>query len=143
MLDHKDVTIDGKQYRVGRFSARTGSWILFQLLNKALPALVGSQLEFGAKLGSGVQMSEADFLNIQDHCLMVCGRYRESGVAEPIMKAQGVFALKDVEYDIVACMGLTVNALAFNFSDFFGGSGSKLGELMKAVPGFGSSPQSE
>jgi hypothetical protein len=142
MLEHTDVTIDGQRYRIGRFSARTGSWILFQLLNKALPALVGSQLEFGGKLGGGVQMSEADFLNLQDHCLMVCGRYRESGVAEPIMKSPGVFALKDVEYDILACMGLTVHALAHNFSDFFAGNGSKLGELMKAMPGFGSSPPS-
>ena len=119
MQDHKDVEIDGKRYRVGRFTARTGSWMITQLLTKVMPSLVGGRLSMLKLPASGASMTEDDFIGIQNHCLRVCGIYNAeaTNVFVPIMKGETL--LKDLEYDLGTVLALTVHTLEFNFRDFF------------------------
>src|ERR1700746_985624 len=95
----KDVTIGEHKYRIGRFTARVGSWLL-------------------AQSAKGSNMSEQEFANVQDHCLAVCSRYEPtSGVPMPVM-AKGVFTIKELEYDMATVTKLQGQAMSFNFDSF-------------------------
>lgn len=133
----KDVVIGDHKYRVGRFKAQVGSWILIQLLTKMLPSLVSGQM--GDSLSGlptgGPSMSEADFTAIQNHCLAACFRY-EGDVAMPVVAGAGVFAIREMEYDLGAVIALTVHALEFNFSSFFAEDGLKALASLSALSAF-------
>lgn len=132
-----DVEINGTKYQVGRFKARHGSWILAQILTKMLPAVIEQALakEAGAKLASNrTALSEEEFENIQGHALAVCRRY-ENGVPMPIFVLPNTWAIKDLEYDLMTVMALTVHAIVFNIAPFFGGDG--LSQLLGLLPSLG------
>jgi hypothetical protein len=134
----QDVEIAGTRYQVGRFKARDGSWILAQVLTKMLPAVIERALvkEAGAKLASNRSLlSEEEFASIQGHALAVCRRY-ENGVPMPVfVLPNNTFAIKELEYDLIAVMTLTVKALLFNLTPFFEGDG--LSQILSALPGLG------
>jgi hypothetical protein len=95
----KDVTIGEYKYRIGRFTARVGSWVL-------------------AQSSKGSKLTEQEFANLQDHCLAVCSRYETaSNVPMPVM-ANGIFAIKELEYDMATVTKLQGHAMAFSFDDF-------------------------
>ena len=122
---HKDVTVDGDSYQIGRFKARDGSWILAQILTKMMPAILESALakEAGAQLPPRTtSLTEEEFTSIQGHALAVCRRY-ENGVPMPVFLLPNTFVVKEMEYDLVKVMKLTVHALVFNLTSFFEGDG--------------------
>lgn len=135
----KDVEIGGAKYQIGRFRARDGSWILMQILTKMLPSTVEGAFvrESGASLSPGrAHLSEEEFASIQGHALAVCRRY-ENGAPMPILIRPDTWAVKELEYDVIAVMSLTVHALVFNLAPFFEGDG--LSQIMGALPGLGQS----
>ena len=119
---YTDIEISGTRYQIGRMTARTGSWIVTQIVTKMLPFGIEGQLGAGGLPASRAEMTEADFQNIQDHCLAVCRRYETTGATEtpmPITVRPGVFAIKDLEYGLPTVLALTVQALVYNLSPFF------------------------
>lgn len=125
---YKDVEIGGVKYQIGRMTARTGSWIAAQIISKVLPSVIESQMPLEGLPSSRSEMSEIEFQNIQDHCLNVCKKYELIGSTEaavPVMARFGVFAVKDLEYDLLTVLALTIHALLFNISPFFEGDGLK------------------
>ncbi len=137
MQTSTDVVIGGTTYQVGRFKARDGSWILAQVLTKMLPAVIEQALAKGAgtALASNRSMlSEDEFANIQSHALAVCRRV-ENGVPMPVFVAPNTWAVKELEYDLLTVMALTVHALVFNITPFFAGDG--LSQLLGLLPGLG------
>jgi hypothetical protein len=98
---YKDIDIGDHRYRIGRLSARTGSWILSLALKEAQG-----------------QLSESEYANIQQHLLSVCSRFKDEHPM-PILKKEGTFAVKDLEYDLDMVLRLQVEAKGFNFADFF------------------------
>ena len=134
-----DIEIRGTRYQIGRLTARTGSWIVTQIVTKMLPFGIEGQLGTGGLPASRAEMTEADFQNIQDHCLAVCRRYEMTGSTEtpmPITVRPGVFAVRELEYDLPTVLALTVQALVFNLSPFF--SGDALQPILQAVTGLSS-----
>ena len=132
----KDVEIAGTKYQVGQFKARDGSWILAQILTKMLPAVIESAFKT-ANLATGrAAISEEEFASIQGHALAVCRRM-ENGVPMPIFFLPNTWAIKDLEYDLITVMALTVQALVFNISPFFEGDG--LTQILGSIPGLTSS----
>ena len=124
----KDVEISGQRYQIGKMSARSGSWIVVQLITKLMPMGIENQLGIEGLSSGRSEMSEAEFLNIQDHCLDVCRRYEMVAgqeVAMPIMARPGVFAFKELESNLLTILALTVHALLFNVTPFFEGDGLK------------------
>jgi hypothetical protein len=113
------------EYQVGRLTACDGSWILTQLLTKMLPAMFETAL---ARLAGGrlppnrSLITEAEFQNIQSHCLAVCRRM-ENGAPMPVFVPPNTWAIKELEYDLVTVMVLTIQALVFNIQPFFEGGG--------------------
>lgn len=134
MNDSLRVTISGADYEIGRFKACDGSWILAQVLTKMLPAVIESAFarEEGVKLSSNrTVLSEDEFANIQGHALAVCRRV-EKGVPMPIFLRPSTFAIKELEYDLLTVMALTVHALKFNIMPFFAEGG--LSQLLALLP---------
>ena len=127
----KDVEINGVRYQIGRMTAKAGSWVATQIFTKVLPSAIEGQMN---KLGldslpqGRATMTEEEFSNLQDHCLMVCRRYELVGnidTALPIMPRPGFWAIKELEYDLLTVVALTVHALVFNISPFFDGDALK------------------
>jgi hypothetical protein len=135
MPDTKDVEIGGLRYQIGRFRARDGSWVLAQVLTKMMPTMLEAALrkKSSATLPAGrVQIAEDEFANIQAIALSVCRRYNDAGVPMPVFVRPDTFAAPDLEYDVVAVMRLTIEALVFNLSPFFADGG--LSQILQSLP---------
>lgn len=135
----KDVTINGRQFRIGKFSARTGSFVLIKVSSSLAPMF--AKLDFSklkdakspkdvdlgaidipgmiAELGN---ISESDFDYLQGKCLCICTASMPAGFI-PVLNDNGSFGVMDLEEDVVTVMALMVHALIFNLSGFFQGSG--------------------
>jgi hypothetical protein len=131
------VAVNGQDYQIGRFTARQGSWILAQLLTKMLPSMIETALAQSARgqLSSNrAQLSEDEFANLQALCLSVCRRL-ENGVPMPIFVLPSTWAVKELEYDLVTVVALTIHALKHNITPFFQGDG--LSQLTALLPALG------
>ena len=113
---YKDIDIGEHKYRIGRLSARTGSWILSLALKEAQG-----------------QLSESEYANIQQHLLSVCSRFKDEHPM-PILKKDGTFAVKDLEYDLDMVLRLQVEAKGFNFADFFEKRAREVKDAMSLDP---------
>jgi hypothetical protein len=131
------VAVNGQDYQIGRFTARQGSWILTQVLTKMLPSMIDTALakEAGGQLStSRAQLSEQEFDQLQGLCLSVCRRL-ENGVPMPIFVLPNTFAIKELEYDLVTVVALTIHALKHNITPFFQDGG--LSQLTALLPALG------
>lgn len=99
----KDIEIGGHKYRIGRLSAKTGSWIV-SLVMKEMRGI----------------LSEADHGNIHQHLLSVCSRFKGEHPM-PVLKADGSFTADaaDLTHDLETVVQLKKEARDFNFADFF------------------------
>jgi hypothetical protein len=119
---YKDVPIGEHKYRIGRLSARTGSWIL----TLSIKELQGS-------------LSESEYSNIQQHLLSVCSRFVNDHPV-PVLKVDGSFSPKaaDLEYDLDALLKLQKEAKDFNFADFFSARAREIEKAKALDPTSGS-----
>jgi hypothetical protein len=144
----KDVEISGKHYRLGRFTAQDGSFILQQLMAasfkgvdfSALPTPPPDATEpepdttspedkvrrllMGLQLRGGLDYDAHCF--IQRKCLAVCSRLEEhegaAAIAIRISTADGV-VLPDIANDMPLVMRIEMETLVFNLSSFFAAGG--------------------
>jgi hypothetical protein len=133
----KDVVVNGVTYNVGQFKARDGSFILAQLLTKMLPSMLETAFKKeapGALPAGRSALSEDEFAAIQGHALAVCRRV-ENGVPMPIFFLPNTWAVKEIEYDLVTVMALTIQALVFNIVPFFQGDG--MAQILASLPEMG------
>lgn len=117
----------GRTFRIGRLSAYDGMYIGYQLLNNALPPVVGALLagEMGpAAAGGGEPMSKKQFRQLMTDVLSCVGEKLEAnkldGSWTPILAENGTFAVQGLEEDMSLVLALLVQAIKFNFADFFG-----------------------
>ncbi|MGG3884354.1 phage tail assembly chaperone [Brevibacillus panacihumi] len=148
-IKYKDVEINGRKFRVKKFSARVGSFMILKLTTilaplfknvkinvKALNTPDGNPIDdfnlvgFMETLGS---ISEQDFTYIQDACLRVCYELLPAGETQ-VLDNSGNFGVANIEDDTVAVMTLMAHALMFNLSGFFAesGLGSMVGRLISS-----------
>lgn len=113
-IDHKDITIGEHKYRIGRLSARVGSW-LFKLQTKR-------------------DMTEAEHNNVHTHLLSVVARYKE-GIPLPITLPSGEFKpdTKDLEFDLETVEELKNEVTDLNFKDFLVKRLKAIAELQSAA----------
>jgi len=133
----KDVTIGEKKFRIGKFDAQTGSYIVYQLLSNFLPMIAKNGLPnldekadtVLEKITSSLPlMPREQFFQLQKDCLYVCNEIALAGNVEtpiPVVLSDGSFCDKEMECDVVITMALMIHALVFNVSGFFGASGLK------------------
>jgi hypothetical protein len=142
------LTIAGKQrkFRINKFDARTGSYILYTVMSRFLPSIL--QIKSGAEtitdmskvvnpedIVSSITMSDGEFNKLQNAALQVCEEILPAG-ATPVVDASGNFSVIGLEKEAVAVFVLTTQALVFNLSGFFGEDGltSLLSGIQQVTP---------
>lgn len=149
---HKDVTINERKFRIRKFDARTGSFMLFKimgLLNPLVKSLDLNKLKdvkdpskvdlsafnFSSILAEIGNLSESDFNFVQEKCLRVCYEDLPAGMTR-VLNDDGHFGVVGLEEDTMTVLALTVHTIIFNLKGFFGGSllASMLGGLSTTFP---------
>ena len=102
----RDVTINGRDYRVGLVTALVGDWI-------------------SRNLRRGMTMGEDTYAKIQGYLLSTCSIYQEAqatGARVPMKlydNGRWLNPSLDLEYDLDTVNRLCEECLSFNFDDFF------------------------
>jgi hypothetical protein len=138
----KDVTLSGLNFEIGRFLPDVGSYLLGRLIGSAMkagenakaqepapetePAKKPTGEEMVRTLATALLLVGEDFelhRFVQHSCMKVCRKIEatetSARVALPVVNDSGVFFAPAIRDDISLVMRLTVEALVFNFSDFF------------------------
>jgi hypothetical protein len=155
--NHKDVEVNGRNFRVRKFDALTGSFMLIKLTGLLAPLLKNidlkkldlkepntmdeaSDINLDAFDLPGIMsalgnLPEEDFKYIQGKCLRVCHESLSAGLT-PVLNTNGSFAVMGLDEDTMTVMALTVHALVFNVKGFFTGSplASLVGGLLNTSP---------
>lgn len=149
---YKDVEINDRTFRIKKFDARTGSFMIFKITKMLAPIVKNldlaklkdvkeaSDVDLGAFDLSGIMtelgnLSEDDFTYIQDKCLQVCSEVLPAGLT-PVIDKNGFFGASDLEEDTMTVLALTAHAIIFNVHGFFQGS-----PLQKLFPGISNTSQ--
>lgn len=135
-IKHKDVQIGKRNFRIKKFSAKTGSFVLIKVTKILAPLFAGIKLS-NVKSPEDVNVddinitraieqlsdiSEQDFNYLQEQALRVCYEILPGGLAQ-VLNENGMFGVEDMEDDTATVMALMVHALAFNVTSFFQGNG--------------------
>nr|DAP01125.1 MAG TPA: tail assembly chaperone protein [Caudoviricetes sp.] len=135
----KIIEVMGRKFKIGKFDAFTGSYILFQLFEKIVP--MGLEAKIPTAEGKSLQqelpknrmaMDKEEFVKLQRDCLSVISEILPAG-PRPIFNENGSWGLNDIEHNTPLVILLTIHALAFNVGDFFAAGG--LTELQSSLAG--------
>lgn len=132
---YKEVEVDGRKWRIGRFDALTGSYITMLILSQMLPMGLDKQVTDGAVKGRSL-MDKETFFDVQRECLKVVQELKDvGGNVAPVyaMLPDGRWGVEDLETNLTTVLSLTVSALVFNITDFF--QGNTLNNLIESVSG--------
>lgn len=133
----KDVEIGGRKFRIKKFDALTGSYILYVILTQALPMGMGASIPGLADATAGVSltpMSKQKFIEIQMDCLRACSEILPVGdtiAPVPVLMEDGRWGAPGLEDDIVLVISLTIQALGYNAQSFF--DVNALGNLKQTI----------
>lgn len=135
----REVTIGESVYHVGRFSSKTGSWVLMRMM-KAFRDLIKSLEDDGTEgstddgRGETQQFSESllqtllseldadEYERVQKHALSVVtllDYVGEKQFNQPIIRPSGMFAISKLNDDIAAVSTLTSQSIFANLWPFF------------------------
>jgi hypothetical protein len=113
---YKTFEFEGRQFRIGKFDAMTGSYIAYKLMGEMLPMginIKGIHAPEGSKI-----MSKKDFIDLQKDCLTVCAELLPAGPTQ-VIDQNGEFVIEDIENNAKLALALTIQSLVCNVADFF------------------------
>jgi hypothetical protein len=135
--NYKDIELGGRNWRICKFDARTGSYMIFKLLGILSPAFKSldlnkikgqkpedfdfNSLNLTEALSGITNLPEEEFFYIQNKCLKVCFEMLPAGMT-CVLNENGSFGVLEVEDDTMLVLGLMTHALMFNGQSFFPGS---------------------
>lgn len=123
----KDIDIGNRKFRVHKFDALTGSYVIYTVLTQVLPMGLGNQIEELAdnakdSIKSMPIMPKEQFMELQRDCLRACSEIIMTGntVAPiPILMSDGRWGVEDLSHDAALAMMLTIQVLGYNVKSFF------------------------
>ena len=135
-MDYKEVKINERTWRLGKFDARTGSKIIKKLTPVVASFLGGqkdlkveeSNIDFMGIITAISELKDEDFDYIRDSSLKVVHELLPAGYA-PVINENGSYGVMNIEYDTSLVLGLTAHALMFNVSGFL--AGTRLGSIIE------------
>jgi len=139
----KDVEVNGRRFRIGRFDALTGSYITTLLLMQMLPMGLEDRIPGVSSKGKSI-MDKETFMDIQRDCLKVVSELKPVGDSIApmlVMLPDGRWGVMGIEDDTLIVITLTISVLAFNLSDFF--QEGALSNLNQVLPGLTPSKATE
>lgn len=120
----KNIEIMGRNFVIKKLDARTSCYIVTKFTTKILPfglqTAMGMMSEKQAAI-NGPEIGMDEFFQLQNS-ILTCVNERLAGGIIPIIDKAGNFAVLDMEDNGALVMRLTIDALQFNFSDFFVGN---------------------
>lgn len=140
MENFKDIVVKDRKFRLNKMDARTGSYMLFRLVNILTPLFKGVDLDKIARedeendkenaksfldsidlssLASSLfSLKEDEFRFIQDNCLHAVEEVLPARNA-PVLDKNGNYGVSNIEFDVALLMNLTVQSLIFQVKGFF------------------------
>jgi hypothetical protein len=122
----KDIKLSADQYRLSRMTPQAGSWIVMQLLTKALSSNMKGSIS-RQNLGTLLpeifgQFSEDEFRSLQAKCFAATARLTVVGdqlVAQSMFMQDGTGRWAVKEPSLPEALALTIHSLVFNLEPFF------------------------
>ena len=138
---YKDIEIDGRKFRINKFNAMTGTFMLMKMLGILLPMLdkidldsveiaTLKDLNFTHIAKSLCDLEEKEFKYIQENCLKVVEEILPAG-PQQILNNYGVWGVQDIEFDMGLVHNLTVQSIWFNMQSFL--KGNPLSSFLKGL----------
>lgn len=130
-IEYKDVEVNSRTFRIKKFNALTGCFILVKVVGILTPLFSSfkniknfddfelENINFTEVSASLTNLSENDFTYVQKQCLKVCSEVLPGNTA-PVLDQNDNFGVIGLETDTMTVLALTVHALMFNVSGFFG-----------------------
>lgn len=134
----KSIEVMGRKFQIKKFDAYTGSYILFQLIDKFMPMGMEQKIPVGGSTLSDALpkgrtgMTKQEFISFQRDCLSVVSEVLPAR-ATPIINANGSWGVENIADNTFLVILLMIHALTFNVADFFGEEGLK--ELKSSLAG--------
>ncbi|OPD28811.1 hypothetical protein AL713_17480 [Clostridium botulinum] len=125
----KDIEINERKFRLNKMDARTGSYMLFNLMKILGPIFKNIKVDniedislddinLTDLVSSIFNLPEDEFRYIQDNCLKVVEELLPAGPAK-VLDKHGNFGVMDIEFNTGLLMNLTIQSLVFNVKGFF------------------------
>ncbi|KEI75876.1 phage tail assembly chaperone [Clostridium botulinum] len=125
----KDIEINERKFRLNKMDARTGSYMLFNLMKILGPIFKNIKVDniedislddinLTDLVSSIFNLPEDEFRYIQDNCLKVVEELLPAGPAK-VLDKYGNFGVMDIEFNTGLLMNLTIQSLVFNVKGFF------------------------
>lgn len=121
----KIVELSGRKFKIEKFDALTGSYIAFTLFEKIMPMGLGKKLGIDDTLKNApgrALMTRQEFKQLQLDALSIVSEILPAGT-RPVIDEAGHWGVNDIDRDTALVLMLTIHALAFNISGFFGAGG--------------------
>lgn len=118
--DHKIVEIAGRTWRIEKFDAFAGTYILYKLASQALPMGLDKMLKVPGmpEADKKTVMSKTEFMELQRDCLAAVFEMLPAGKT-PVMMPNGTFGVQGLEKDAGTVVVLLIHVLMFNLMSFF------------------------
>lgn len=138
----KEIEINGRRFRLNKFDARTGSYMVFKLVKILTPIFKNININTSAEsinlgdlnldeIAEGLfNLKEEEFSYIQDNALQVVEELLPAG-PQRIFNKDKTWGIQDLQFDAPLVMNLTIQSLVFNVTGFF--EGGPLSSLMKGL----------
>ena len=145
------VEIGGRRWKIGRFDALTGSYILTVVLRMVAPVIgvlmpkgfdtpmdeVRQAIDPGLLMQLIPKFDKSEFSSLQRDCLSVCQEATNlNGISAfiPVIMPDGRWGVAGLETDTMTVLMLTIHTLIFNVTGFFDGNAfSDLAESFKGL----------
>lgn len=130
-ITYKDIKIGTRTFKLNKFDALTGSYMLFKLIGLIAPLFKNDEfknikdaniddIDISEALKTLTSLPKEDFEYIQQNCLRVVNEVHPNGMLSPsVLDENNNFGIAD--YDLPLILNLTVQSLIFNVSGFFNG----------------------
>lgn len=132
------VEIFDEKYKIEKYTAWVGAFIIFKLINKALPSLLSSG-DAEALVSLQNQMGKQEFTEFLKDVLSVVSIKKEAGFF-PVIDEMGNLQA-DLQDDTITILLLAIHAIKFNANDFFSENVRK--SLAEGLQGFSFFPIQE
>jgi hypothetical protein len=119
----KDIEIGGKKFRIRKFDALTGSYIIYTLLTQMLPMGLSEKID-GLPSGDSKAppMTKEKFMEVQLDCLRACSEIVPTGdtvTPIPLLTADGRWSSEELASNAPLVIMLTIHVLGYNAQSFF------------------------
>lgn len=116
-ITEKIIEVQERKFVIEKLDAQTGGFIAFTLLSRSVPSMISGAM--GVALPqTGTTMSKKEWVELQKDILSCVSEKLPVGKTQ-IYNEQGNFAVLDMEKNAALLMRLTIDAVQFNFMDFF------------------------